>query len=250
MTLLRRFWLGFTFVIFGYRTSRTNPAIKKWVIAPFVVGLLVLLVGSFLGAIYIGPKAVHILVTHLGVHGGVHPNSFLAMASSWLLHLILWVVFLILYLFFIYVFASIIGMPFYRVLAQKTLEQFGIAQPHREFRERIRHSAKMVLVALERAVILVLAATILFAGSFVPGLNFVTAFIGFILIAFDMSDYALELEGYRLVRRFLFLLGAWPEYLGMGVFIALTALVPGLIVLCMPFGVIGATHVVHSRRHP
>src|SRR6185312_12928176 len=246
MTIFRRFWLGFTFVLVGYRTSRASATLKKWVIAPFIVGLIILLFGSFFGAIYLGPKAIHILATHLGANVSAHPNSVLFLASSWLLHVVLWLLFLVLYLYFIYVIASIVGMPLYRKLAQKTLEQLGVFQPRRDFGANVRHSAKMVLVALERAVILVVCATVLFSASFVPGLNFFAMFIGFILVAFDMSDYALELEGYRLVRRFLFLLTALPEYLGMALFIALTALVPGLIVLTMLFAVIGATHVVHS----
>ena len=250
MNWLQRYIRGFTFIFAGFRYVRATPKLKKWVIAPFVVDLLVLILGGYFGAVYLGPRVTHALMARLGAHAGLHPNSIWAIGISWLLHIAIWFLFLILYLYFIYVSASVIGMPFYKKLSQKTLEQLGISHPHRELGEHVRHSAQMVVTALERAIILVACAGVIFAMSFIPGLNVVATFLGFILVVFDLSDYALEIEGYRLVRRFLFLAQALPEYLGMATFVALTAFVPGLIVLCIPFAIVGATHVVHSRLHP
>ncbi len=213
--MIRRFWLGFTFVFAGFKQFRERPGLKRWVILPLILDLLIFILGIYLGTKYI--------------HG-----------------LLLRILYFIFYLFFVYVSASIIGSPFYRILASKTLDQLGYTRDYKDLNSRLAHSSRMMIASFGRAAILISCSAILFILSFVPVLNFLAAFVGFVLIAFDLTDYTFALKGYHLVKRFRFLLQAWAEYFGMAVFIGLTAFIPGLIVLCMPFGIVGATIVAHK----
>ena len=79
-------------------------------------------------------------------------------------------------------------------------------------------------------------------------MNFVTSFVSFILIAFDASDYVMETLEFSVKERFVFLRNNFAEYCGMGTSIGIFMLIPGLIVLMMPFMVIGASQVVASRK--
>lgn len=213
--MIRRFISGFGFVFSGWRHFQEVQGLKKWVALPLIIDLIIFILGIYVGLHYI--------------------------------HHLLWrILFFIFYLFFVYVFATVVGSPFYRLLAAKTLERLGFVRNQKNLSSRIVHSSKMMVATVMRAIVLLTCAVVLFVLSFIPGLNVLTTFFGFILVAFDITDYALELKGYHLVQRFRFLLRAWPEYLGMAAFITLTALIPGLIVLLMPFAIVGATIVVHK----
>jgi CysZ protein len=242
MKLVRRFFLGFGFVFTGWNYLGKVPGLKKWIVMPILIDLVLLVFG-----LKFGTSAIHALVLHFQTAiFGANPAGWAA-SLSWVVLIIFWLLFFIFYLYLVYILASIIGAPFYSIIAARVLGH--VEKSRGTFKPKpmsLLRSIHMIWMTLLRSLMLTVVAAILFVVSFIPGLNLVAAFLTFVLIGFDLTDYALELKGYHLRQRFRFLFRNFAEYCGMGAFIGLTAFVPGLILLLVPTAVIGGTVLVDT----
>lgn len=93
---------------------------------------------------------------------------------------------------------------------------------------------------------MLIVALVLFVSAFLPGVNMIAAFFAFVVLAMDSSDYAFEARTMNFAQRLTYVRSNWPEYFGMASFLALTALIPGLILLVMPFAVIGSAALMQG----
>jgi CysZ protein len=153
---------------------------------------------------------------------------------------IFWVVFLITLTLGVYLIASILASPFNGLLAELVLMRTKkIPEEALTFLPLLINSLRMLKISLLRSIALLLIGGVLFLTSFIPGLNLVTAFIAFILIAFDAADYSFESARLSLAARFSRLRGESSLFIGMGLVIGLFAIIPGLLLFMMPLMVAG-----------
>ncbi|OFZ20374.1 MAG: hypothetical protein A2Z20_07855 [Bdellovibrionales bacterium RBG_16_40_8] len=234
--MIKRFFLGFRFVFEGKRLLGEISGLKKWILLPFLIDIILLVVGVLLGSQYIHMVVAKATLMIFGGGGGWSAIVYYPLL------VLMWLIFLILFFYFLWIVASIIAAPFYSIIAEKTLYHFGLVEggPY-SLTLTFKTSLKMMWISFVRGLILIMLGFFLFVSSFVPGLNILAGLAMFIILALDAMDYAFEAKQMNLRQRWQFFLSNLPEFFGMGAFIGLTAFVPGLILLIMPLAVVGAT---------
>ncbi len=243
MTTVQRFFDGFNFVRAGWRLKSQVPRLWYLVIVPLLIVFVLLWTGVILGTEQIIMMAQKAILLILGPDSSVY-SGFL----YYPLLVIFWLVFVVMYFYVVYVLASVISSPFYSIIAERTLVYRGVLRDGPfSFRHVLQSAFKMFWVSLLRGLFLLALGAVLLVASFIPGLNLIVGFVAFVILAFDSCDYALEAMNQTLTERIQFLRTHIVEFCGMGAFVALTAFVPGLILLVMPFAVIGASDLVARR---
>lgn len=241
--MIKRFFDGFGFIIEGKRTLSRVPGLGRWILIPWLLDVGLLGAGIYFGAEWVqrlANSATAFIIKSTDM------NSLSVVV--YILLFVFWLVFAVLLFFLVYLFASVSSAPFYSVMAEKILVHKGTlrARPF-SLSWVIKNSLRMLWVSILRAFILVLVGSVVFVVSFLPGLNLLSTFLVFVILSLDSADYALEAMGFGLRSRLRFFLDNFVEFCGMGAFVALTAMIPGLIVLLMPFAVLGATNLVGER---
>jgi uncharacterized protein involved in cysteine biosynthesis len=238
--IARRFLFGFGFIGMGFRLFRAIPGLKIWLVIPFILDFLLLFAG-----IYFGTGEIRFLVRKVSFLIFTSADSLAFQIFYYPMVVLLWLIFFVLYFYVVYLIASVLASPIYSIMAEKTTRHLeSESRKNTNLISTVTLSARMLWISLIRSLLLLVVGLFLFVGSVVPGVNLIAAFIAFVLLAFDSADYALEVHGLRLRARFKFLRRNLVEFVGMGAAMGLTALVPGLILIIMPFAVVGATHVV------
>jgi CysZ protein len=244
MNLLQKFFLGFSFVREGFRAVKGSRALKLLIVIPFVIDLILLGTGIYFGTDQVQIWTQKAILFLLGAG-----ESTWHTVLYYPLLILFWLVFVVLYFYVVAILASVLASPFYSVIAEKTLALLGKnADEKVPFLTTLKRSAVMFWVSIVRGLLLLTLGLFLFVASFLPGLNLFVAFFAFVILAFDSTDYAFEAKNFTLTDRLRFFRQHFVVYCGMGAFVALTAFLPGLILLVMPFAVVGATLVV-SRLH-
>lgn len=241
--MIARFLQGFAFFLNGWKLLNSGKGLWHFVWIPLLIST-----GFFVAGLSFGFSIVPGLVTTA--------LGFIFTTPEGWLYTLLWIplvvlfglVFLVSLSAVVYLLASVVGAPFNAILAERVLILQGVikAEPFNLGRS-IRLAYKMLLVSLIRAIVLVFASALLFLVSFVPGLNFVSAYLTLVILAFDASDYAFESLQWDLSTRIKFLKSHMPEYCGMAAQLAIFFLLPGAIVLLMPVIVIGISDQVARR---
>lgn len=241
----RRFKNGFDFIYVGIRLVGRVPGLKFWLILPFLLDAVIIGFG-----VSAGTEHIRAFVNKALLFVFTKPDSMAFNFFYFPLLFLFWLVFVVLYFYMVYLLTSVMASPIFSVLAERTTRYLSQATHHPLPQlSPIQLAVRMAWVSLLRSAILLMVGVLLFTTSFVPGLNFITAFLAFVLLAFDSADYAFEVHRFHLKDRFRFLKNNIFEFFGMGAVIGLTALVPGLILLVMPFAVIGSTAVVYQIIH-
>ncbi len=145
--------------------------------------------------------------------------------------------------YLIYILQSILAIPFYSVMADRSLAKLGKKPKSAGWKMALR----MVRVGLIKSFCFVAFALVLFVFSFLPILNVAAAACAMLLLAFDTMDYSFEVLGWGLRRRFQYLRREWAQWAGMAVGLALTLLIPGLTLLVIPGAVVGGALIVKNE---
>jgi CysZ protein len=183
-------------------------------------------------------------------------SSFAAMMPKVLFDLLyypmLFVIGLVIYvtiIYAVYIFHAIVAMPFYSLLAERTLQMHGKGpEKFTSWRQWSRHLVTMLRVSVAKGAVLVFLGAILFVASFVPVLNAVAVAITLLLLAFDCFDYSLEAKRMLLRQRVRYVLRHKAQWAGMALGLALTLLLPGLTLLVIPGAVCGAALILKETN--
>jgi CysZ protein len=190
------------------------------------------------------PHWVHTLVSWVGLRPGWTHEIFYypLLVSSALLALFSSI-------YVMYLSQSVIAVPFYSYLADRTLGQLGKKpEIQRTWKQWILHSLSMIRVSLIKLIVLVVVGAVLFGFSFLPVLN-VFALIGALMIlALDCMDYSLDALGLGFRARMGYYARNWAQWLGMALGLGLTLLIPGFTLLIIPGAVVGAAIIVKNER--
>lgn len=227
MSAVRQFIVGFHFFKLGWLELQRNSKLRYLAIVPMFLGFFLFVFGFIWGTSHLGTLATEVLLFIL-------PASVQGW-SQWLLYPLVFlfgVVYLVLLIYFIYIFGLLIAAPFMGLLAEKILRERGIKADISLF--------SMIKVAVYKIIFFGMLGIALFICSFIPGLNLVSSFGVFLILAFDSMDYAFEAHGLTLSSRLRFFRQRFPLFLGMASALGLTLFVPGLTLLILPFAVSGA----------
>lgn len=239
MQTLNKFSYGFGFLRRGYVLSRQIPGIKKWIAIPFIIDLLLLFFGLSWGWSFVSGW-VGALVASWVVKG-----TILYALIYYPIYLFFSLGFFVVLLYGLFLLATVIASPFNAILAEKTLIHLGVMPPKTAtMLEWVLVNLKMLGTSLVRAFLFAALGVLILVMSFIPFLNILGSYLSFLVVAFDSSDYALEVLQIPLRKRFSFLKKHLSEYTGMAGMLGLTLLVPGLTLLLLPISVVGASEVV------
>lgn len=227
MTALRQFIVGFHFFKLGWLELLRNNRARYLAVVPMLLSILLFISGFIWGIGHLGILAQEAALFLL-------PASVESW-SQWLMYpliLLFGVVYLVLLIYCTYILGLLISAPFMGFMAERILKERGIKADVSFF--------SMLKVALLKVTLFGLLGLGLFICSFIPGLNLVSSFGAFLILAFDSMDYSFEAHGLTLSSRMRFFRRRLPLFLGMASALGLTLLVPGLTLLVLPFAVSGA----------
>ena len=222
----------------GWRYIMTQPRLLMLSAVPFFLGLVgSVVVLNFAWAII--PFGINGLLVFFHLNEGwVHDLLYYPlMVGAGLLYFVLGI-------FAVYVLTSLIAVPFYALLADRTLARLHKKPVQLSWRVALGLLAK----GLVKTGVFLLVGLVLFVFSFLPILNVAAAAATMLLLAFDTMDYAFEGMGWGFRRRFKYVVREWPQWFGVAAGLALTLLVPGLTLLVIPGAVVGGALIVKSEN--
>lgn len=244
MKVLTRLRKGFGFLFSGYKILKDNPQLRKWILIPFLIDLVLLFLGIYWGLEYLGTwtqSALHWLFSNT--------NGFLLQFLYYLALALIWIGFLAVWSFGICLVAGIIASPFNSILAEQTLIALGFIddQPF-QWRQWLKSSLSLVITTIFKTGLFLFLGIIIFFLAFMPGVNFLASYLALMILSFDCLDYSFEVYEMNLRQRISLCRKLLPEMAGMAGALGVTLFIPGLILLVMPLAVIGAASLfdVHS----
>ncbi len=231
---IRRLSKGFFAPVDGFRLLFSSQRLVLLAIIPFVLGLVFMLIGFMLSKSYFFPWVESIyqsapLISGTGWFSSIL-NTFLFILS--------WLTLALLNFLFAYICIVIVAGPFYALLAE---DIFKIYRPNIVLQNSWGLMMKMAALGLVKVFFFLIVGLICFILSFFPGLNLIAAFIVFLMVAFDMSDYSFEIDRRGLAQSFAFMGRHIFEYIGLTIAIYLTSFLPGSFFILLPGFVCGAT---------
>ena len=238
--ILGGFGFGLVGVLNGYRRIFSSSNLKRGSLIPIVVAVLVFFIFGILGIAQIAQWNPIVTTSLLSLMGLSHLSWL-----WWIVAIGLWPVWLILLGAALYLIARLFAAPFYALLAERALVEVG-ARPAEAFRvwPWLGLTVRMFGTSLWKAGLFGLIGVILFAFSFLPGLNLI-ATLGFIhMISFDVCDYAFEGMGWSWAQRVQHFQNHWPEFSGFAFGLGLVMVIPGLNLLILPGAVVGGALLV------
>ncbi len=237
----------------------------------FIKGLGVFILGvrhAFLNKSLLGLALIPILVAILGIFFGFKPlfrfylsegieiflnkeafDFFGGAILFWISEFIFKILVAFLTLLTFYILLQVIYIPVCSLLAERVLVQKNIIH-HKSTIEALAFNLKMFKMGLIKSVVLIFAGFFCFISSFIPGLSFIPIYFTLIVLAYDSFDYGLELYGLSLKDRILFIKKEFMLINGHGGVLFLLSFIPGLILLILPFSVIGASLLIGESNGP
>lgn len=242
---------GLQVYFIGLRTLKKYPELKKWMIIPFIIDLIL-----FFFLLYFTFNFLPALTTYfVGWIEGLITGIFQATTLGWLFD-IFYFIFLILFgvvalvavIYAAYILSLIIASPFNSLLAEKTLQLTG-AMPEEPFKvgRWLSFTIKMLVVAIMKAIVFLVVGLVAFIIAFIPGLNVLSIYMTLYMMSLDLFDYSLEAAGYNLRQRLGFGRQEIPMLSGVCLALFVTTLIPGLFFLLAPLGIVGASRI-HSEK--
>lgn len=151
--------------------------------------------------------------------------------------------------YIVYVLQQLLAIPFYSLLAERTLIGVGKkADTKMAFRIWAAHNFRMLRISLIKLLVVLPAALLFLVFSFVPLLN-LFAVVGVLLIlSSDAMDYSHEAMGWGFRQRMEYYKRHWKQWFGMAAGLALTLPLPGLTLLAIPGAVVGAALIVKNEK--
>lgn len=224
---------------------RAHPSLWKWLIAPAVISL-VLLVAAIVGIVH----AVDPLVGWLGGH----LPGWLASVAGTLLRLLVLALLATAGLFVFTTVAGLIAGPFCEMLSEHAEALLtGGPSPPFTLRAFAREALVGIAHAIRRLVATLLGVVLVFVVGFVPVVGTIAAVVlGIWLVAtaaaYDCYDAVLARRSMAYRDKLAYLAHYRGRTLGLGLAVAGMLLVPGLNLVALGIGAVGATVATLEQR--
>jgi uncharacterized protein involved in cysteine biosynthesis len=228
----------------GLGLIMSHRRLGLYAITPFVISFLIFLVLGGWWLVYLWgamPAIGHRLVEFVAPQASATTATFLFVLAL----VLFWPAALFLLLYSLFIVNKIVGSPFHALLAEHILIEEGVLEDRPlGVGHRLIAVIQMFLVSLVKSLVFIAIGVILFFVSFIPVLNFLAAFGAFLLVAFDLADYAFEALEMDFSRRVKFFTDNLATFSGIAVAMGLVFFIPGLNFFLFPACVAGASDVV------
>lgn len=239
-----KFFLGFSTPLVGLTLILESHRIRRLSIIPFILTLIVFVVGLALGLPFITGLVAPFTQWIVSVVTS-KPTSEFAVGLSWVLPFLIWPALAIALLYLLVVMTRLFVSPFYSLLSEKVLVVRGALEPDKfQLFSWVKLNARMLRVSLVKALAFSILGLILTLLSFIPGVGLLTGFGFLILIGYDVTDYAFEALQWSWEQRVKFFRRHFPAFIGLGTALGLVFLIPGLNFFLLPASVAGAAELV------
>lgn len=231
----------------GLDVLRAHPTLWKWVVAPAVVSL-VLLVALVAGVMHLVDPFTGWLVAHL-------PGWLAHIASSLLTVLVVIALSVGALIAFVSV-AGIIAGPFHEMLSEHVEAKLTGEPPAPFALSTFLHGAALgVIHGLRRLAVSLIGLAVAFAVGFVPVIGTVAALVlgGWLAAtsaAYDCYDAVLARRSLAYRDKLAYLARHRGRTLGLGAAVAAMLLVPGLNLIALGLGAAGATVAALAQDRP
>jgi CysZ protein len=227
----------------GVAALRAHPALWKWLVAPAIVTLL-LVVAAVFGVIHAVDPVVGWVAAHL-------PGALAAIASK-LLTVLVVAVLVIAAMFAFTAIAGLIAGPFCERLSEH-LEATLTGRPPAPFslREFVYGAAVSVVHAARRLLAMLVGLALVFALGFVPVIGTIAALVVAVWFtataaSYDCYDAVFGRRAMAYRDKLAYLARHRGRTLGLGLAVAGLLLVPGLNLIALGIGAAGATIADHA----
>ncbi len=218
-----------------------SPKNAMYAVIPFFIGLLVFFLGFYLSS-----DIVDSLVSRLFAEQSFFADwPFLKAIAEGVVLLLTWM--LVAFLNFIagYLCLIVVAGPFYALMVENIFRQ---SFPEHSSKTSVRVLLSLFFLSLLKVIVFLVAGLFCFFLSFIPPFGFVVPIILGLLVAYDCVDYAFEIDYLSLRQRGAFFSQHFFEFLGLGLAILGTSLVPGLFFVLLPIFICGATKMYTQLR--
>lgn len=230
----KTFLKGGSILTSGFKHSLQRKSLLLLALIPIVIAIFAFYLGY--GRVYglFSSLAVETLITSLNFDffGGGALLWLAKFAIKLLTGLVTFVLF--------YVAMQLFYIPICSILAERVLVDKGIVEV-KTLSESIVFNIKMFKTGLIKAFLLIFLSLACFIVSFIPLLSFVPIYFALLVLSYDSFDYGLELYGLSLSDRSEFVRKESALINGHAGVLFLCSFIPGLLLISLPFSVIGAS---------
>jgi uncharacterized protein involved in cysteine biosynthesis len=245
--MAKDFTNGFFAVFRGIALVFSSKRLMSIAAAPILIGALALV--AFAG--YIIPH--YVLIHHyfeaffIEYFGLTAQNILIQIAlHSLVFLLILALVFASVYILFLI--TKVLASPFYGLLANQVLKTRGVLKsPDLSLVKWIILSFRTTAVSLIEVLVFAIIGVILFVFSFIPVVNILAAFGFFLIMAYDSTDYSLDVLNLNLSERIRYFFTHFVQFCGFALAISLVMLIPVLNLILFAASVAGGADLVSKN---
>lgn len=236
--LMRELARGAHDVSRGLAALRRFPALWKWLVAPAVLTLAIL-VGIIATIAHVLARVVAAIEAHL--------PAFIATITGALLTVLVIAALAVGGLLLLATLAGVVAGPFNeRLSEQLEAKLYGRRAPPFVLRRFLHELARGALHAMRRVVVAIAGMLVVFSLGFVPGIGSLAALVlGFYFAArasaYDCYDAVLARRGMAYRDKVAYLADHRSRTFGLGAAVAAMLLVPGLNLFALGLGSAGAT---------
>ncbi len=238
---IKRVQRGFKVPINGLNLIKRDPKLIKFIAIPLFINFFLFIGGLFYITSEVG-ELINSFMTGLKEY-----SETLYSVSYYFVVVLAWIALTGILVLVVYLIASILAAPFYSLLAERTWVNINPRIDKKfNFAQFLKTALRMMMISLGKAAVLLIVSVAVFVISFIPGLNFIAIYVAYIIIAFDCSDYVLEVKELGLGERFSYLRKYLPEYSGAALILGAFSFIPGLIFLAIPFTIAGMAQMIYE----
>lgn len=237
--------IGFRDVGRGLGVLRAHPSLWKWLIAPAIISL-VLLVAAIAGIVHAVDPLVGWLSGHL--------PSWLSVVAGAIFELLVIALLGTAGLLLFTTMAGLVAGPFCEMLSEHVESVLtGRPSPPFSLRELVRGALLGVLHAIRRLIATLIGVVIVFVVGFVPVVGTIAAvvlgaWLAGTAAAYDCYDAVLARRSMAYRDKLAYLAHHRGRTLGLGLAVAGMLLVPGVNLVALGIGAAGATMATLEQR--
>ena len=222
------FMNGFLAVPRGMAIVFKSKKLMSIAAAPVLIGILALL--GFAG--YVIPHYIvihHYFEDFLIQLFGIGTQNILIQIGLHSIVFLLVVILALTSVYILFLLTKVLAAPFYAVLSSEVLKMRGVTKPSS--------------LSLTRWMLSIIGA-LLFVFSFIPVVNILAAFGFFLIMAYDSTDYSLDVLNLGLQERVRYFFSNFMQFCGFALAISLVMLIPVLNLVLLSVSVAGGADLV------
>ncbi len=242
--MVKNFVSGFLAVFRGMFIIFSSKKMMIIAAAPILVGVIALL--GFAGYIIPHYAMIYQYFENFFVQMfGLTAHNFFVQIGLKSLVFLLMIALFFAGVYFLFLTTKLLASPFYGLIADQVFKSRGVKRSDNlSFTRWLYLSFRSTAVNLIEIFVFMIIGVILFIFSFVPVINIFAAFGFFLIMAYDSTDYSLDLLNFKLSERVQYFISHFAQFCGFALAIGLVMFLPVLNLILLASCVAGAADLV------